>query len=527
MKHAFLAVLLLLPSCSLILPDTKTGGMPAAKVCWQNTPSRFGHTQASMSPLLNDNIEAYKTLVEESLVHRETAIRVMLQLRREGKIDGNVPLSGYDLDLLNQGMMDHLSLRHKLYEVAYAQSCWPTPSKRVYQQLQMEPLTKENQLKGTMLSLSAALILYDNYLMMSSLYEENTKLRRFLNHKDPAYAKGRNALERLALSYSSGVKRRRVKRAIAFYEQGLQSASPQLNQDENFSYLNSLIRLSPSYNMMKKRSVLSRIGDHLSFLSAVTQDDLAELKSEGLNMFSGLFGNTMGLIESRKGKLYDRSNIQMQLSDQLQAGDILLEKTPFRLTDKLIPGHWGHAAIWIGSESQLKKLGIWNHPAIIPYHSKIRAGASVVEALRSGVQMNSMHHFLNVDDLAVLRSNHLDKKTKIKHILLAIKQVGKDYDFNFDVETTDKIVCSELIYTVYTDMNWPTEKTLGRYTISPDNVAKKAVSGHSLHLVTFYHDGVKITSHPLELMAQLMGEKKTISYETHQTGQLQHFRHKS
>ena len=33
-----------------------------------------------------------------------------------------------------------------------------------------------------------------------------------------------------------------------------------------------------------------------------------------------------------------------------QAGDILLEKTPFRLTDKLIPGYWGHAAVWIGGE---------------------------------------------------------------------------------------------------------------------------------------------------------------------------------
>jgi hypothetical protein len=90
-----------------------------------------------------------------------------------------------------------------------------------------------------------------------------------------------------------------------------------------------------------------------------------------------------------------------------------------------------------------------------------------------------------------------------------LKQVGKDYDFNFDVETTDKIVCSELVYTVYTDIPWPTEKALGRYTISPDNVAKKALSDGSLNLVSLYHDGKEVTADRLGLLAQLMGEPRT------------------
>ena len=51
-------------------------------------------------------------------------------------------------------------------------------------------------------------------------------------------------------------------------------------------------------------------------------------------------------------------------------------------------------------------------------------------------------------------------------------QHGKTYDFNFDVETTDKLVCSELLYQTYGDVIWPTERYLGRYTISPDNVAE-------------------------------------------------------
>jgi len=504
-KSLFLTVFFL-SGCSFVQPVLHTENMPSVETCWRQTPVKFGMTESSMTPVLNHEIEVYKTLVEESLVHRETAIEVINQLREAGKVDGSVPLSGYDLDRLNEGLMDHLSLRSKLYQVAYAQSCWHQPSEETYEQLGMEPISDANQLKGIMLSLSSALILYDNYLMMSSLYEENSKLRRFLNQQDAAYDKGQDALQRLARSYSSSAKRRVVKHAIKFYEKRLKEVSSERVHDENFIYLNTLIKQSQSYNMMKKDSSLGRIGQHLAFMSSITQDDLIGLENQGMNLFSGLFGNAMGLIEFRKGKLYDDSAVLNHVSSQLHAGDILLEKTPFRLTDKLIPGHWGHAAIWIGTEPELKALGIWRDPAIVPYHDKIKAGASVVEALRSGVQMNSMQHFLNVDDLAVLRSTDSIKETNIKRILLALKQVGKAYDFNFDVETTDKIVCSELVYTVYTDMNWPTEKALGRYTISPDNVAKKAVEGGGLNLVSFYNDGREVTAHPLERMAQLIGE---------------------
>ncbi len=502
----FITLIVLAPFHSAVA-EPRVAKIPTVNECWRATALDYGSDESSMTPRLDNRIEAYKELVEESLVHREVAIRVMNRLRAEGKVDGSVPLSGYDLDMLNAGLMQHLELRAALYRVAYAQSCWHKPSGKIYRKFKLSPLTEMNQMKGTMLSLSAALILYDNYLMMSSMYDESSKLRRFLNQKDRAYAKGRNALKRLSLSYESGVKRRIVREAIGFYEQQLKRAPAQWFEDENFAYLNAVIEQSQSYNMLKKSSPLRYIGKHLAFMTAVSGDDLVSLKNEGINLFSGLFGNIMGLVESRKGKLYDDPKVLSHVSSQLRAGDILLEKTPFRLTDKLIPGHWGHAAIWIGTEAELKALGIWDDPAVAVHHQQIIRGASVVEALRSGVQMNSMHHFLNVDDLAVLRSRKLDRESRVKRILLALKQVGKDYDFNFDVETTDKIVCSELVYTVYTGMSWPTEKALGRYTISPDNVAKKAVDGGELNLVSFYHDGEEVKRHRMELMARLMGEK--------------------
>jgi hypothetical protein len=82
--------------------------------------------------------------------------------------------------------------------------------------------------------------------------------------------------------------------------------------------------------------------------------------------------------------------------------------------------------------------------------------------------------------------------------------VGKAYDFNFDVETTDKIVCSELVYLVYPEPDWPTDRIMGRYTISPDHVARKSFKGGPLRLILLYHDGKGIQENRDQVFEELM-----------------------
>ena len=77
--------------------------------------------------------------------------------------------------------------------------------------------------------------------------------------------------------------------------------------------------------------------------------------------------------------------------------------------------------------------------------------------------------------------------------------MGKTYDFNFDVETTDKLVCSELLYQSFGDVAWPTEKYLGRVTISPDNVASLILYANT----------------PMDLQYYIKGEKdRSVLYKT-------------
>jgi hypothetical protein len=71
--------------------------------------------------------------------------------------------------------------------------------------------------------------------------------------------------------------------------------------------------------------------------------------------------------------------------------------------------------------------------------------------------------------------------------------LGKAYDFNFDISTSDKIVCSELVYISYSYIDWPTEKTMGRYTISPDHIALKA-KNKQLSIIELYLNGQRVSS---------------------------------
>jgi len=456
------------------------------------------HGSLNSEKLLNNEISEFQKLIEESLVYRTESINVAKSVK--AKISRNIPLSGADLKILNEGLLAHLALRKKLYHFAELHECWLDLSRKAAKE---NSISTEHRLQGVMLSLSAALTLYDNYLLAISIYEEDTKLRRFLNSQDAGYTKGYAELAAVTLSYNSINNRARVRKAIHVYESGRKSLVSKHNFD-HFQYLDLFISQSPSYQLTREFAPFRVFRNKVKFLDAITGDTISALRKEGINMFSMVFGNTVGLIESRKGKLYNNPEMTKRVRSSLKAGDILLEKTPFRLTDKFIPGHWGHAAIWIGNENELKSLGIWKHPLVQRYRQQIRQGNLVVEALRNGVVMSSLEEFMNIDDLGVMRVSNNSKQQKVNIILLALRQVGKAYDFNFDVESTDKIVCSELIYVSVTSIDWPTANTLGRYTISPDNIAAKSLKNGPIKLVMLIHDGKVVERKAQVMMARLL-----------------------
>lgn len=454
------------------------------------------HTAGHTSATLDHEIEQFLRLSEHSLTYRQTAIVVAQRLNVQ--IDSGMPLSGADLELLHQGTHDYLTMRQQLWAIAAAHECWIDPPRELSARL--DPQLRND---GILMSLSAALLLYDNYLLTVALFDQDSKLRRVLDQPDKGYSLPAHRLTEVKQSFLSTENSERIFPAVAYYRKFIE---PDMNQATapGRAYLLQLIAQSPSFAALNGNRMPADLKLSLRHMRLLSGDLLMALSREGLNLFSMLFGNTIGLVETRRGKLYAKPELERQLAGQLRAGDVLLEKTPFRLTDLMIPGYWGHAAIWVGSETELRELGIWDHPVVRPYQERIRRGKGVIEALRNGVVLNTFAHFLNVDDLAVLRPAQPDRAVHAARVLRAFRQLGKAYDFNFDVESTDRIVCSELIYQVYTEIPWPTSKQLGRATISPDQVAQRALPGGPLRVILLVEDGRPIETDPGARMLVLL-----------------------
>jgi len=511
-----LQIALLLPSaalggCAFLQPVTETVAktvvmafpgsferLEARVQCWEHAEQVHAQaTEAERTAALDREVDAYRELVAASLSYRAETVQLVGRLR--SLTDERSPLPGRDQVELNAGLAEHLALRQRLYEVAQSHECWLDPRGPV------AAMTPVQRLKGVMLSLSAAMVLYDNYLLAISLYQEDPWLRPLLNNKDVGYGIDYGELNRMALSFASEEKRSRVRGAIAWYEAAIEEHREQLAVDHHLRYLEQIITQSPSYSMTRSFSPLAYVGRKIEFYVPFTVESLFRLRDEGVNMLSMIFGNSIGLVEIRRGRLHGRREVREDLEGTLRAGDILLERTPFRLTDSFIPGYWGHAAIWAGSETELGSLGIWGHPVVQPYHEDIRAGRSVVEALRGGVQLNSLRHFLNIDDIAVLRKPQPQPYEKAQAVLQALREVGKGYDFNYDLQTRDRLGCAELVYHAYGGVDWPTRRRLGRFAIVPDDIAARALDGGPLEVVSLYVDGARVgEDHPAKAMASLM-----------------------
>lgn len=451
---------------------------------------RASHARSSMA----ERIRAYQVLTEEALSLRERAIAFLDELKeRDARHE---TLTGSDLKRLNQGAALLLAQRQALLATATEYECW------LDDPVSADPETARAQASGIAMSLSAALILYDNYLTAVGVYRATPFLRHHLNRPDSGFGIPPGELTRISASFNSAINRARVRRGLVWYEEHGRMLGESANGDER--YLAALIDQSLSYNMVRRARPVGYAANLMGFFGELSVDTLNLLKNEGVNFSSMVFGNTVGLIESRRGKLDGDAQTLAKLSGSVKAGDILLEKTPFRLTDAFIPGHWGHAAVWVGSEAELRELGIWDDPVVQPHQARIREGRGVVEALRAGVKMNSLAHFINVDDLAVLRREASSREQRIDVILQALRQVGKAYDFNFDVESTDRIVCSELVYHAYGDIRWPVARHLGRATVSPDNIAVLATGDGPLSVSLLYHDGREVADDPRHYIERLV-----------------------
>jgi len=448
--------------------------------CFVSTQTRAADLPPQADILAGD-IAGLRLLVDRSLDWRARASAFIEQT--DTRIKNDV-LTAADLSRLYAGAREYVMLRRRWQALIDLQGpeAWSRPAET----LRWDALARLQ----TKLALAAALMQHDDYRLGVDPFFQRRKIRRLLKSDHPAVE---GEVHAAVLHFLNPVTRARLARAVVWHcNEGLAVAD---RSDEEI-FLDEIITQSAGYafftRSLAERALINTSTGTRAAITFVT--DLIDQVGRGLvNTTSLVVGNTVGLVETRKGYLLSLSDDERTaLASRLRPLDVLLEKTPFRLTDKSIPGHYGHVAIWIGTEEELRELDLWDHPLVRPHHERIRNGAHIVEALRPGVRLNPLESFLNIDDLLVLRRRELTLEQTRESLLLAFAQIGKAYDFNFDVESDRRIVCSELAFIVFPHDPWPTSRVLGRASITPDQVATKARPDGLFEPVILFHDGVEI-----------------------------------
>lgn len=377
--------------------------------------------------------------------------------------------------------------------------------------LDLKKRSKE-ELLHSMMYLGTFLMATDSFYYSIDQLSRNYKLRRILDEENLSNGQKSKIYSESLRNLFSLKTRKLVLKSLRVFNKIKNNNF----DDHRFIKTIKIIKESYTFQMRAQLGFEDSIDGYVQFMKNKFKSQkntaLFDLRQKTLNLLykgSKIFGNTAGTVQSRRGKLYRDSAFIADVTSSLLPLDTLLEKTPFRLTDKFIPGFWGHAAIYIGDESQLRQLGLWSHPSVKKYHVQIKSGQSIVEALRSGVKINSVKSFSDIDDFAVMRLNDdLTIDQKKDYILRVLSHIGKEYDFAFNVETPSKIVCSELHYLTYMDVKFDIEYILGQPTISVDSVAKQGMIKKPFEARVLYLNGKKNKQNPQAVFDEILNSLK-------------------
>jgi hypothetical protein len=451
-------------------------------------------TRVVTQDLAEDQV-ALRTLVarskEERIGWHDALIAIQERLVRDkGVVRGDIHLR------LAQMKRSFLDLRESLYPLAFKHVGILTREDLAY--------PPDLRLRAVGLSSLAAGTLYENAALFRKMADTIPVMKELLNQADPAQGIPKRLWDHVEHEYAYPEHRQLFKAGLSI----LGSHQAEADQPDPFlDYVMTELGAMASVAQLRDEPLVTRYARVLKHYESRSLATGVSVLGQGKIQTSKGFGNFVGAFEFRKGKLYDQPQWIEFVKTRVQPGDILLEKTPFRVTDKFIPGHFGHVALYVGTEAQLKELGLLDHPAVAPYHARLREGRTVVEALREGTQINTVEHFLNIDDIAILRPkpDHIPKGDILQAIMLAFTHIGKQYDFGFDTNTWDTIVCSELAFQTYVNVRWPFGRTLGSYTISPDDVAIMAGLDQSqpFQLVSFVNDAQVVS----DLANDIAGER--------------------
>ena len=125
-----------------------------------------------------------------------------------------------------------------------------------------------------------------------------------------------------------------------------------------------------------------------------------------------------------------------------------------------------------------------------------------------GTVLNTLSHFMNVDDLAIARKENMSDTEIVQKLLLVFAQIGKKYDFNFNTNSESDVICSEVVMIAFPEIKFKQSKLWEMEQHSVD-LGLETLPGKALVLHSLYYEGSEIETHREWHMEKLIREKRT------------------
>jgi histone H3/H4 len=212
-------------------------------------------------------------------------------------------------------------------------------------------------------------------------------------------------------------------------------------------------------------------------LGVVSMQKLLAAVLEGL-------GRTASEFAERDNKKVT-AEVRASIGGFLECGDVLVTRHEKALTNLFIPGYWPHAALYIGTPAQRRSIGARHQP------ENERLGVDSIcalEALKDGAQLRPLSETLAVDAFVVLRPR-LQPDSIARAVERAVAHEGKMYNFDFDFFSSDRLVCTEVVYRAYDgleDLRFPLQERAGRKTLSAEDLLDFALDDGAFEPVAIF-----------------------------------------
>jgi 1-acyl-sn-glycerol-3-phosphate acyltransferase len=334
------------------------------------------------------------------------------------------------------------------------------------------------RLRAFLASYSGACTLYDASFKFVRLFEGAPNAIRKLNEPEPLWNIPPDLFDTVRRSLANPDNARLLRQARRRYAEWRDAfARHALVEGAPFNSLHGAIAASEL--TMKQFSIETFVAAASSPLTDA-RDTSKSAIYRAQTFISTWIGDTK-VREPRGGALIRPQQVR-ELRAKLQPGDVMLERRNWFLSNAFLPGYWPHSALYVGTAEEVRKLGLDRDPRVQKHwsefvqHDEHGRERVIIEAVSEGVVFTALEHSVGeADSAAFLRPNISAERIK-EGIARAFNHVGKPYDFEFDFFSTDKLVCSELVYRAYDgDIHFPLVEVMGRKTLPPVEIVRQCV----------------------------------------------------